>query len=218
MLDQLYVARGCSTFGPFSAAQLRGLAAAGRIRSSDTVWREGEMGRGVLAAKVKNLFPSAQADGAGSGAGDGCAPTPLSPPNLAPVVPSESPPIPFNAPAQPDESEPPAAAVQPDSAPLDSLPRDGVLDPTPSSGVVPQEKAPRPPAEPARKWRAVARNGAIILSQDGATVRYRKKCSQCGFEDRCRSSMHIDPGVRRIRFYCPKCRKSREIQIQGIMQ
>jgi len=30
--------------------------------------------------------------------------------------------------------------------------------------------------------------------------------------------MHIDPGLKRDHFYCPKCRKGRDVQIQGVMQ
>jgi hypothetical protein len=84
--------------------------------------------------------------------------------------------------------------------------------------MAPKEKAPRPPPEPVRKRRAVAVKGAVILSQDGATVHYRKKCSQCGFEDRCRSSMPIGNGTTRAHFFCTQCRKGRDVQIQGIMQ
>jgi len=79
-------------------------------------------------------------------------------------------------------------------------------------------KAPRPPPEPVRKRRAVALKGAIILSQDGATVHFRKKCTQCGFEDRSRSTLPIGNGMTRVHFYCPECRKGRDVQIQGIMQ
>jgi hypothetical protein len=218
MVDQLYVARGCNTFGPFSAAQLQGLAAAGRIRSSDTVWRAGAMERAVLAAKVRNLFPPAQAHGAGLAAPEACAPTPLTPPSLAPLVPLESSPSASEASVKPGEPGPPAAAVGTDTPSLDSPPQLGAIDQTSPSGAVAEDKAPRPPPEPVRKRRAVARQGAVILSQDGVTVRSRKKCSQCGFEDRCRSAMHIDAGLKRVHFYCPKCRKGRDVQIQGIMQ
>ena len=91
--------------------------------------------------------------------------------------------------------------------------------PTSQGRAIPTEKAkaPRPPPQP-RKLRAVALKGAVILSQDGVDVQYRKKCSQCGFEDRCRSSMRIGNGLTRVHFYCPECRKGRDVQIQGIMQ
>jgi hypothetical protein len=57
MVELLYVRRGARRFGPFSAAQLRQLATAGRLRATDTVWKEG-MTKGALAARVKNLFPA----------------------------------------------------------------------------------------------------------------------------------------------------------------
>jgi formamidopyrimidine-DNA glycosylase len=66
--------------------------------------------------------------------------------------------------------------------------------------------------------RAIAGNGAVLISQDGYNVHYRKKCSQCGFEDTCRSTMLISIGTTRSHFFCPKCRKNREVQIQGCMQ
>jgi hypothetical protein len=56
------------------------------------------------------------------------------------------------------------------------------------------------------------------MSQDGVTVYYVKKCSECGFEDACRSNMLIGNGVTRAHFFCPKCRKNREVQIQGMAQ
>jgi hypothetical protein len=41
--------------GPYSAQQLQALAAAGTIRPTDTVWKEG-VAQGVAAIRVKNLF------------------------------------------------------------------------------------------------------------------------------------------------------------------
>ena len=219
MIDRLYVARGDRTSGPFSTAQLRGLAAAGRIRPTDSVWREGAIENTVDAAKVKNLFPSPQTLAPGEGAPEACEPTPStpaagsSPPSLAP---SESAPAPSDLPG--NRGEPSPAAVQTDSAPLDSPALLSAIDPTSQAVEAPKQKAPRPTPEPARKRRAVALKGAVILSQDGATVSYRKKCTQCGFEDRCRSSMPIGNGMTRVHFYCPECRKGRDVQIQGIMQ
>jgi hypothetical protein len=60
MADQWYFASDNEKFGPFSAAQLMEAAALGRLRPTDTVWKEG-MEKGVLAAKVKNLFPDYKA-------------------------------------------------------------------------------------------------------------------------------------------------------------
>src|SRR4051794_10505612 len=87
MIDRLYVARGNQTSGPFSAAQLKGFAAAGRIRATDTVWREGAIDKSVDAAKVKNLFPSLPAPPHGEG-GDGSRPPTPVPPALLDSPPS----------------------------------------------------------------------------------------------------------------------------------
>ncbi len=45
-----------SRLGPFTALQLRVLADAGKILVTDTVWKDG-IDLGVLATRVKNLFP-----------------------------------------------------------------------------------------------------------------------------------------------------------------
>jgi len=58
----------------------------------------------------------------------------------------------------------------------------------------------------------------VLVSQDGEVVHYRKRCFQCGFEDGCRSTMRIGVGLTRAYFFCPKCRKRRDVQIQGMMQ
>ncbi len=210
MISRLYVARGDRTFGPFSAAQLRGLAATGQLQLTDTVWRHGAMEKSVFAARVKNLFPSpeVQAVGEGRRAPEACEPTP---------VPSAPPPAPSDGLGKSDETGP-ASAAPTASAPGRSAAAPCAADPGSSSKAVPKEKAPRPPPEPVRKRRAIAVKGAVILSQDGVTVHYRKKCSQCGFEDRCRSSMPIGNGTTRANFFCTQCRKGRDVQIQGVMQ
>ncbi len=101
MIDRLYVARGDETFGPFSAARLRELAATGRLRLTDTVWRHGAMERSVFASKVKNLFPSPQDQAAG-----GPLPSPMKrvsrlPPQRPAAPPLRAPPRP------PHRSRPP---------------------------------------------------------------------------------------------------------------
>jgi hypothetical protein len=179
MIDLVYVGRGDRTFGPFSSAQLRGLAEAGRLRATDVLWREGTEKR-VLASRVQNLFPVPQAR----------APLPDAD---APAVESD-----WSLPDPPDGLVP--------------------LEPIPPLQAAPKKKPPVPQPEKPRKRRAVGVKGAILLGQDGVSVHYRKKCWQCGFEDGCRSSMRIGQGVVRAHFYCPKCRKNRDVQIQGMMQ
>src|SRR5207249_9160965 len=98
-----------------------------------------------------------------------------------------------------------ATTPPPDIAPAAELPPE------------PPPAAPKPPAPPrlVGKARAVAGKGAVIVGQDGTTVKYRKKCTACGFEDSCWHSMRITPGVTGSAFFCPKCKKRREVQIQG---
>ncbi len=59
--------------------------------------------------------------------------------------------------------------------------------------------------------------GAVIVSQDGHSVFYKKKCFACGHEDGCRSTMVIGIGITRAHFFCTKCRKNREVQMQGLV-
>lgn len=50
-----YYAHDENRLGPFSPRQLKDLADAGTILSSDTVWKDG-VEQGVLASRVRNLF------------------------------------------------------------------------------------------------------------------------------------------------------------------
>jgi hypothetical protein len=112
--------------------------------------------------------------------------------------------------------------------------------PTPDAGGVPKpagtapEAAPAPPAAapveppPAPRWdagrqanagraRAVAGKGAVLVGQDGTTVKFRKKCTTCGYEDSSWKTIPIPRGSVRVVFYCPKCRKQRQVEIHGQM-
>jgi hypothetical protein len=66
--------------------------------------------------------------------------------------------------------------------------------------------------------RAVAGKGAQIVAQDGATVKFRKKCTTCGHEDSSWKTIPIPRGTIRVTFYCPKCRKQRQVEIHGQTQ
>jgi len=63
--------------------------------------------------------------------------------------------------------------------------------------------------------RAVAGKGAVIVGQDGTTVKYRKKCTSCGHEDSSYRSVPITRGTSRVSYYCPKCRRSCAVEIHG---
>ncbi len=114
-----------------------------------------------------------------------------------------------------------AAVVAPPPAPAPSV---VAPEPAPPAEAQPAyrepERAPRPPVQApppakARTGRAQAVQGCVVVSQDGQRVHYRKKCTVCGHEDNCRSSMPIRNGVVRLVYYCPECRKPRPIVIQG---
>jgi len=88
-------------------------------------------------------------------------------------------------------------------------------EPAPAESPAAPPVAPRA-AVPARSARATAGKGAIIIGQDGKTVKYRGKCSTCGKEDASWKSVAIPRGSARFSFFCPKCRKRQEVEIYGI--
>jgi hypothetical protein len=60
MADHYFFAHGGTERGPYSAAQLRGLAGSGGILPTDPVWKEGTSQR-VPASRLKNLFAAGAA-------------------------------------------------------------------------------------------------------------------------------------------------------------
>jgi hypothetical protein len=180
--DRWYYWHETEVQGPFSANQLAGLAAAGEILPTDTVWKDG-VERGVQASRVEHLFPAAP---------------PPTPEPAAPLV-SESTPAPAlqAASGEGTVAEPPAAGES--AAPVEAAP------------------APRwdARAAPVGRARAVAGKGAIIVGQDGTTVKFRKKCTTCGHEDSSWKTIPITRGTTRVTFFCPKCRKQRQAEING---
>jgi hypothetical protein len=56
MANRYYVARGEQEYGPFTSADLRAMAARGKIEPTDAIWPEGSDQR-IPAARVKHLFP-----------------------------------------------------------------------------------------------------------------------------------------------------------------
>ena len=71
----------------------------------------------------------------------------------------------------------------------------------------------KPP--PTRNARATVGKGAVILGQDGKTVKFRGKCTTCGREDTSWKTIAIPRGAIRASFFCAKCRKKRDIEIYG---
>jgi hypothetical protein len=181
-----------SRSGPYSAVQLRDLALAGEILVTDTVWKDG-IELGVLADRVKNLF---------------------SVPALAPLIEK------IIAPLIPTGVEQPRVAeiTAPESAPVASS-EPGVAEAAMESSQIPAEQPASPPCAPkklVRKMRALAIRGAKITSQDGVSMQFRKICTTCGHEDAARTTMTIRVGKTKVVFYCRKCRKAREVEIQGL--
>lgn len=87
-----------------------------------------------------------------------------------------------------------------------------VIAPTPA---IPVEPVVPYPVHAPKKGRAVAGKGAMIVGQDGKTVKFRMKCSECKHEDSSWKSIAIPRGTHRAHFYCPKCRKKRDAEING---
>jgi len=78
---------------------------------------------------------------------------------------------------------------------------------------VPIPAAPMP--KPLTTARATAGKGVIIVGQDGKTVKFRVKCTVCGLEDASWKTIPIPRGVARASFFCRKCRKTREGEVNG---
>jgi hypothetical protein len=198
MGNEWFYAREGGKLGPFTADRLKELAGAGQILPTDTVWKEG-LERGVLASRVQHLFVAAVLITPEQGIM--AAPAPLQ--NPATII------------------SPMAEAVRPEvnsvdfpatvSPPVDEPKQEAVTEPAPK----PNEYNPQ--QSPAKKGRATAGRGAIIVSQDGFTVQYRKKCMRCNHEDASKNRMPIRSGMTRASYFCPKCRKLQQVEIQAIV-
>jgi GYF domain 2 len=225
MADQWYFAKGERKLGPYSPAQFKELADSGQLLPTDTVWKEG-IEKGVLAAKVKNLF------------------TQLVPPSPAPPVPMEQGAAEELIPgsraeeekteAKPPETDLPSAASA--SANLSPGPSPVEVETTPPSvpatqpeqpaeqAATPEQQPPakktpiqKPPApqKTTRTFRVVGARGAIVLGQDGTYVKYKKKCPVCGTEDSSVRTLQIRSGINRDRYFCQKCKKLQHVEIHG---
>jgi len=219
MLDTWYFGRNNTKFGPYSAAQLKGFAAQGELRPADTVWKGG-VEAGVLATKVRHLFaiPQAQTGPA----------QPVSTAATEPDLPPQPPTIPCSVITTADSTNLAAMSGErlqgciPDGLMLVAIPEEkDSAPPAPVDSSVSEDDLATPPEQPAppkkviRKLRATALRGAVIINQDGESVRYKKKCTKCGHEDQSRIGMRIRQGVTSEHFFCPKCRKSCAVAIQG---
>jgi hypothetical protein len=185
-----YYAQAGENFGPFTAGQLKDLAASGRIQRCDTVWKEG-MTKGVPAARVQHLFAD--------------APPASQPEPSAPTEPAA--PAPVEVPAAVSPAPEPAEA----SAPPADLP-----NPEKSQGQASRRTDSRTGLPKAREKRVISVNGGTISSQDGTVVKFRKKCLRCGYMDTSLSTMPIPNGHVRVNFFCPKCKKNQQTEVHGV--
>ena len=244
MADQWYFAWDKQKFGPFSAVQLKELAALGRLQPKDLVWKNG-IEKGVAADKVKHLFSDpcatilpvkarvADLSSTQQPPGDLGSSIPNEPANVGllpmngPTPDGEQPAIPdgLSLRAIPEQcEETPAVSPPPVNSPGTERNEDQAPETSPDLTSTADESLQTPPIanKPADslkkrvgKGRATAVKGAVIISQDGEYVKYRKKCTQCGHEDSCTRAIPITNGVTRDTFFCTKCRKKREVVIQG---
>lgn len=183
MADAYYFTRDDLRRGPYSAREMRKLAASGDILQTDTVWRTG-LRVGTKAERIPNLFPPTVTE-----------PAPALVPSLEEVAVSEV------VPVMPEPVVTAAALEEP-------------VAETPSA----------PPVKalayetPARKGTARAGKGATIVGQDGVNVKFKKKCTTCGFEAPSWQTSPIRNGVIRAVFFCIKCKKSREVEVHGTLR
>ena len=273
MADRWYFGGDAQRFGPFTGAQLKEQGVLGKLQPTDTVWKEGVV-RGMMAAKVKNLFPPLPVETLPDSATMPIAEDRASslPPysGLSSLTPDMASPTEYllqqgqagGHEATPAAIEPgftstnrhgtadePLQEMIPDGLMLKGIPEQndsripvsavpihspgpnnmegrepgispvapGVTDRKPTNAAYANHGRSSVQGDPPRKGRALAVKGAVISSQDGEFVHFRKKCDKCGYEDTSRTSMRIRTGVSRESFFCPKCRKVREVQIQGII-
>jgi hypothetical protein len=230
MPDKWYFAWDGNRQGPFSAGQLKDLAEQGKLQPRDTVWKEG-IEDGVRAEQIQNLFPAPQAETLPETASPSAADEPLS--SLRPSKGLSS-----RFPNQVAKLEPWLSSSHDQGIPQEqhgtiaeglTLKEIDDNDSTDSVSAVKETAAPASPdgastrsypptaSLPKKKGRAVAARGAVLISQDGQNVQYRKKCLKCGHEDASRCVAPIRNGLIRGTFYCRKCRKASVVEIQCVL-
>jgi GYF domain 2 len=239
MADKWYFAWDKQKFGPFSPVQLKELATLGRLQPKDLVWKN-DIEKGVAADKVKHLFPDP--GGTILPARDALAVTNDACSILGEAANTVQVPASINRPARPDGQQPVIPDGVSLRAIRDHCEETPVVSPPPINSSGPQtndERAPetspdltstadekpqiprvanKPADSPKKrpgKGRATAVKGAVIISQDGEYAKYRKKCTHCGHDDSCTRVIPITNGATRDTFFCTKCRKKREVVIQG---
>jgi len=101
-----------------------------------------------------------------------------------------------------------------DAALAESAPAENVVNENlvPIEKPAPPKAAPKPPEK--KKGRAVALKGCEIAGQDGEYARYRKICTVCHHKDSACHTIVISSRVTKGNYFCPKCRKRRDVVIQ----
>jgi len=89
--------------------------------------------------------------------------------------------------------------------------------PSPPAAAPPPSQTVRPaaPAKP-RPKRVISIRGGVLAGQDGEKVQFRKKCETCGHLETSRTTSIIRIGSFRVPFFCPKCRRGRQVEITAI--
>jgi GYF domain 2 len=70
------------------------------------------------------------------------------------------------------------------------------------------------PTERPKRGSASALKGAEITGQDGVDARFRMICTTCGTKDASCRTIKISNKTTKSNYFCPKCRKRREVVIQ----
>jgi hypothetical protein len=77
--------------------------------------------------------------------------------------------------------------------------------------------APAPEPVPAgTKRRVIGVKGAVVVGQNGVVLCYRNKCQRCGRADIYVTTMPIRPGTTCVNYFCPKCRKTQQVEVSAV--
>ncbi len=85
----------------------------------------------------------------------------------------------------------------------------------PVVAIVVVAEPPKPKStERPKRGSASALKGAEITGQDGVDARFRMICTTCGTKDKSCRTIKISNKTTKANYFCPKCRKRREVVIQ----
>jgi hypothetical protein len=161
-----------------------------------------------LARKVRYLFSPGQVDASRNSTGNLLAKPALLQPSALPDSEERTPAV---------RSETSPISLKSEAPLTEAETVEDILVPAVLAGdtELPKQNAAPVSFQPKRNKRAVGGKGVMIVGQDGVNVKYRKKCTVCGHEDSSWNTMPIPTGSTRVGFFCPKCKKRRDGEIQG---